>query len=312
MTLDLRPLTLGELFDRAFTLYKRNLWLFVGIMAFPSLVALVMTIAAQVFQRMLINIDKAGDPSMGAVVSMLTMMVGVFALMAVYWVVNMIALGATTYAVAEIYVGRLTSVRDAYAGIKGRIGTLLLLMLLIGIRFFGIFLLAGVVMAIGVAAGAFIHPVVSGLAAVFGMLAMVAVAVFFMLRWALSVPALVIENLSAGASISRSIDLAHGRLGRLFLLGLCAMVVTYAAMAIFQGPFTVGALIVGPDTLLAFWLNIAGAVTGTVASAFTTPFAIIGLALLYYDARIREEAFDVELALQALEARDKPASVPQI
>jgi hypothetical protein len=255
--------------------------------------------------------DKAQDPSAAAVIMLIAMVGGVFALMAVYWVVNMIALGATTYAVAELYVGRRTTVRDAYAGMKGRIGRLLLLMLLIGIRLFALFLVAGMAMAMAAVGAAFLHPVVSGLVVILGMLLLFGVAMFFMLRWALSVPALVIENISAGESISRSVALARGRFGRLFLLGLCAMVVTYAAMLIFQGPFTLGAFVVGPDTTTAFWLNVMGAVTGSVASAFTTPFAVIALALLYYDARIREEAFDVELALQALDARDKPATVPQ-
>ena len=35
-TVELRPLSLGELLDRTFTLYRRHFWLFVGIMAVPS------------------------------------------------------------------------------------------------------------------------------------------------------------------------------------------------------------------------------------------------------------------------------------
>ncbi len=33
---ELRPLSLGELLDRAFTLYRANFWVFAGIMAFPA------------------------------------------------------------------------------------------------------------------------------------------------------------------------------------------------------------------------------------------------------------------------------------
>jgi hypothetical protein len=32
---ELRPLSLGELLDRAFLLYRRNFWLFAGIMVIP-------------------------------------------------------------------------------------------------------------------------------------------------------------------------------------------------------------------------------------------------------------------------------------
>src|SRR5713226_10205336 len=37
---DLRPLSLGELLDRTFTLYRNHFWLFVGIMAVPQLLLL--------------------------------------------------------------------------------------------------------------------------------------------------------------------------------------------------------------------------------------------------------------------------------
>jgi hypothetical protein len=38
--MDLRPLSLAELLDRAFTLYRRHLWLLVGIMAVPAVIGL--------------------------------------------------------------------------------------------------------------------------------------------------------------------------------------------------------------------------------------------------------------------------------
>ncbi len=43
-TVDLRPLSLGELLDRTFTFIKQHFWLFVGIMAIPA----AFTIPAQI------------------------------------------------------------------------------------------------------------------------------------------------------------------------------------------------------------------------------------------------------------------------
>jgi hypothetical protein len=85
------------------------------------------------------------------------------------------------------------------------------------------------------------------------------------------------------------------------------MIITYAAMAIFQGPFTVGALMAGPETSTAFWLNLVGAVTGTVGGAISGPLMIIALALLYYDVRIRNEGLDVQLMMATL---DGDAALP--
>jgi len=41
-TLDLRPLSIGELLDRTFSLYRRNFLLFVGIAALPQLLVLAL------------------------------------------------------------------------------------------------------------------------------------------------------------------------------------------------------------------------------------------------------------------------------
>lgn len=313
MNLDLRPLTIGELFDRAFTLYRRHLWVFVGITALPAVFALAMTILMLVAQRMMMTRVQsfASDPELASstIVAMVGMVGGIFVFGILYSIVYMIALGAATYAVSEIYVGRAASIRQAYSGMRGRIWALIVLMLLVGIRLVVLWIVGGIGLTLGAVVAALVHPVLSGVLMVFGIFVLVVGACWMMLRYGMSVPSLVVEGLSPGDAIRRSIALSHGRMGRVFLLVLCAMMVTYAAMLIFQGPFTVGSLVAGPESALGFWLDIAGAVTGTVGTTFTTPFLIIGLALLYYDARIREEGFDLELTLQALDARTVAARV---
>ncbi|MGC2183081.1 MAG: hypothetical protein WA637_07375, partial [Terriglobales bacterium] len=47
---DLRPLSLGELLDRSFFLYRKNFMLFVGIIALPHLVLLAFQLAGVVLQ----------------------------------------------------------------------------------------------------------------------------------------------------------------------------------------------------------------------------------------------------------------------
>src|SRR5215203_4328594 len=114
MNLDLRPLTVGEVFDRAITLYKRNLWLFVGITAIPAVFALAMTIISQILQRLMMTnmTTLANDPDVAAtkIVAMRGMVGSIFVIGVIYWIVYMIGLGATTYAVSELYVGRSASV----------------------------------------------------------------------------------------------------------------------------------------------------------------------------------------------------------
>lgn len=304
-SLDLRPLSLGELFDRAFMLYRRHFPLFVGLTAVPGIFALTMTLAQQGLQAVMAR--QAGAPaasaeldlaSLGAALAFLATMV---ISMILYWVVYMVALGATTFAVSEIYLGRAVTISQVYGRMRGRIGALLVLLLLVGIRVGGVAFAGLLVSGIAIGIGSVASPVLGGLLAFAFLLATFGVCLFMTLRYGVSVPALMIEGLPAGAAIRRSIELTEGRLGRVFLLVLCATLVTYAAVVLFQGPFLGAAMMAGLETTTGFWLNVAGAVTGTIGTTLTTPFMIIGLALIYYDARIREEGFDLELTLAALD-----------
>ena len=47
-TLDLRPLSLGEILDRSFSLYRENFTLFIGIAAIPRLLVLALRLV-QIF-----------------------------------------------------------------------------------------------------------------------------------------------------------------------------------------------------------------------------------------------------------------------
>jgi hypothetical protein len=306
MPLDLRPLAVGELFDRAFVLYRRHFSLFVGITAVPGLFALIMTLAQQAFASATMpRPETAGNLDPTAFGDNVMLVVSLFAAMMisllVYWVVYMIALGATTFAVSEIYVGRTVTIPEVYGRMRGRIGALIVLLLLIGIRIGGLMIVGTLTIGLGAAFGSILNPILGGLFAILTALALAAGCTFLALRYSLSIPALVLEGLTPGDSIRRSIELSQGRLGRVFLMVICATLVAYAALVLFQGPFVAAAMFAGLETTHGFWLNVLGAVAGTIGTTLTTPFLIIGLAVIYYDARIREEGFDLELSLAALD-----------
>jgi hypothetical protein len=193
------------------------------------------------------------------------------------------------------------TIGEVYARVRPRIGWLLMLMLVMALRLGGVFFLIMLAAIFGGVVAAIIHPVVGGTVMVVGMLAMGALLVVMSLRYSLSVPSMMLEQAGARRSLARSVELTRGRLGRVFLLVLCAVMVTYATALLFQGPFIGAAFAVGLETRLGMWLNIVAAFTGTIGTTLTAPFMIIGLVLLYYDARIREEGFDLELALATLE-----------
>jgi hypothetical protein len=311
MSFDLRPLTLGELLDRAFTLYRRHFWLFVGLMAMPSTIMLLASLALQLLVPLTTTAASQGpDIDETAVTKMVGFMaifvVGVVMFMLAYWIAYMVALGASTVAVSEIYVGRPATIASSYGHMRGRIGRLLLLSLFVGLRVFGIFLgFMVIVIVLGVGAAIVARPL-GGLIIGLGMIGSVVACGLYTLRFAVSVPALVLEDVSAGEAIRRSIALIRGSLGRTVVLVLFTMIITYAAMALFQGPFAVGAMMAGPESRTAFWLNLAGAVTGALAGAVSGPLMIIALALLYYDVRIRKEGLDLDVMIASLDPQGPP------
>lgn len=307
MPMDLRPLTLGELLDRAFVLYRRHLLLFVGIMAVPSVVALgVNTLGTfmqySMSQPMPAAADGADLPQVPGFGAMAVMVGGIFVATIAYLVVYAVSLGATTLAVADIYQGRTSTVAGVYGRMRGRIGRLVWLLAIMSFRAGGLALI-GIVTASALMGGmAVFSPVAAVLVFTVALIAVGLGWLFMMLRWGVAVPAALLEDHGARAAIRRSIELTRGRLGRVLLLAVLATIITYAAILLFQGPFIMGIMMAGPDSKSLLWLGLASNVSGAVGTALTGPIMIIGLALLYYDARIREEGLDLQMMMAALDA----------
>ena len=105
----LRPLSVGELLDLTFALYRRKFLLFVGIAAVThGLMTVLQESAGVAFQ-------KAGD-----VASTLLVIVGLI----VYFISNAVSQAATTAAVSEIYLGRNVTILESFALLRGRIQSL--------------------------------------------------------------------------------------------------------------------------------------------------------------------------------------------
>src|SRR5437879_7188931 len=159
---ELRPLSLGELLDRTFTLYRNHFWLFVGIMALPQLVIVILSLLLQRFMSPFLAVPaSSGSPPAPA--EMARILGGFFfgALVGgvVYYIVYAMALGATTFAVSDVYLGRPATVQSAYRNVRGRFWSLLgLIFLILLVLFFAylVFVAGGMIVGIllGIVLGA--------------------------------------------------------------------------------------------------------------------------------------------------------------
>jgi hypothetical protein len=315
-TAELRPLSLGELLDRTFTLYRNHFWVFVGIMAVPASFGIPVSYLLLAFQGNTFSAGKTPlTPAPGLIAGY---MAGFFAFAILLMLVHSIALAAVTHAVSEAYLGRRSTVRDSYRSIQGKFWRLMGVILNIALRLFGMLVLVFVVIAgvgavlIGVFAAAGGQSVVAAGASVllgllvyfFGLVAFVYLA----LRYAVSIPALMLENLGVLATVRRSVQLTRGRRGQIFIAFLLAAVIGYVGFIIFQAPFTIATFVaLFRNHHLPIWLALLASISGAVGGTVTGSISMIVLVLCYYDTRIRKEAFDLQFMMASL---DHPLPAP--
>jgi hypothetical protein len=311
-TVELRPLSLGELLDRTFTLYRSHFWLFVGIMAIPAAFVVPAQILIGSLQSSFMNVAPGRVPTLPSPGYIAGVFLGYFALMLIFGIVYSIAVGATTCAVADSYLGRTSTVRGSYARIRAKFWKLMGVIFNITLRVMGILLgvLAvggGFVALIALSTPSARNPlVVASMFLVFIVFYLIALVfcVWFALRYAISIPVLMIEDLGILATIRRSVFLTRGRRGHIFLGLLVAGIIAYVGVFLFQGPFTIASMVAAFRGHFPLWLASCAAVSGAIGSAVTGPISLIVTVLLYYDTRIRKEAFDLQFMMSSL---DRPA-----
>jgi hypothetical protein len=110
------------------------------------------------------------------------------------------------------------------------------------------------------------------------------------IRNSLAIPAALMENTGVRASMRRSKTLAKGTKGRIFVVLLIAFVLYMVAVAI-EFPILV---VIGKSPLGEHVLAQAAILAiSFVAQTLVSPVALIGLTLVYFDQRVRHEAFDL-------------------
>lgn len=311
---DLKPLSLGELLDRTFRLYRNHFWLFVSIMAIPAAFSIPANVLILSFQGSMMNAAVAA-PGRPPFVPSAGMIAGVFlgylVFIVIFGTVYSIAVAAAASAVADVYLGRPSTVRGSYGRIRGRFWRLIGIVLNIALRMLGLLLLVVGVIFGGFAGIGFLfaggrgNPVFIALLVIVFLLAYIAAlafCVYFALRYAVSIPVLMIENLGVLATIRRSVFLTRGRRGQIFLALLVAGIIAYAGVFVFQVPFSIAAVVSAVQGHWPAWLAFASAVSGAVGSALTGPISMIAIVLLYYDSRIRKEAFDLQFMMASLDS----------
>jgi hypothetical protein len=316
--LNLRPLPLGELLDRAFTLYFRN------IVAFSALLAVVLVpsvIVSYIQTRQLFGAyisliqHQIAAPNSTPDLSALTAAAPSPALTALQlafaFIIIPISYAAVVVGVSRAYVGLPVTFADCYRqALRRWLAVLILIFIwfvLALFAFFAFFLVlgisAGVIGALGSLLGRGIGVV---LAAILFLLAIASIglAILLYLTSAMSLVAVVLEKVDPFRALGAAFARVFG--GRQFWKGFA---LAFALAGIYFGATAVFG---GAGALLAFFLKSPALyiVCLGLMQLFFVPFAVVTAAVYYYDLRIRRDGYDLQMLIDQL-ASPAQAGAPQ-
>lgn len=267
----LQPMSFVDILDGLFMLYRQHFRLFFGIVA----VYIVIGLGSDLIS---VSVVTGAAPVTGIVIAVF---VGVGS-----FIVSFLVVAGLAYASALVYLDRDITAQDALQQAWRRFFSLLGSAILWGL-------------------------VVIGLSAtIIG----IPFAIYFSVRWGLYTLPVLFEETTARNALRRSTELVRGTWWRVFGIMLAVSVIAFMISFILEVSFGFILTLIGvaeiesdtswdmirrlfiplPNEVGWFPYAIRRFVSVTIAG-LAMPIGIIGSALLYFDLRIRKEAFDIEM-----------------
>jgi hypothetical protein len=274
MVPELRARGIGEMLDVAVTLYRacaRRLILIALVVEVPLQLLMTTVLLSAQPDGFDINISGNASPTFE---NQSTQLAATFVVLLISLVASAFVLAVCTRIVADAYVGLI----GGSAGEAAR-GALTRSFAVIGLA------------------------LLTALSQIAGLLfCLVGVAIPIAL-FSVAVPALILEGVGVFGALGRSVTLAKSHFFR--VLGLVLTAQLLATVLNIGLTLAVAVLMRnGGNTTAGV---ISQGVANTVVAVFTTPFIAAAIVACYFDLRIREEAFDVQLLMQRNDARHATA-----
>lgn len=319
----LRPRTVLEILDQGFRLYRKHFLTFLAITAVVyvpvnlvvQLLSIYVTGTSNDLQTTTENLSSS-EIEAGALNEVFIALIIALVALVVVGVLGSLLLhvsqGALTAAVSDSHMDQPVSFAGGYRAMLRRLGPLLGVMglqLLAGLAILTPIALLFVVAVASFAGSGGGDAGAAGLLVLcFAFLLMIpafAAYLYVYTRWAVVIPAVMVEKLGPAQALRRSWGLIGNywwrTLGLQFVLGIMSAVVS-------AGP---GYLIAG---IVALFLGGLDSVTlssiVSIVSVFTTlffvPLQLVAMTLYYFDLRVRKEGFDLETALNQRYAPPPP------
>ena len=269
----LHEMGFADILDTTFSLYRSYFWLFVGIAA-------TLHVPFGIIEILIVSAFGQGD-SVQVIVGLLSFVKGL--------VVHPMVMGALVFAVSQEYIGRKTTIGEAYSRVKfwSILGASLLIMLAM-VAMMTIPITLSTLVMVPAIRGTGNVILTAGLMIVVGLF-LLPVITYFVVRWSLFCQGIMVEDYRAVGSLRRSRELIKGSWWRVFGVEVVLFIMTSLVVWILGlGLGTFLDQIMGTERLMI-------SIFETILSIIITPIWLIGVTLLYFDLRIRKEAFDIEM-----------------
>lgn len=264
---ELRPLSIGEILDVAIKIYLRNAWTLFRVVL---VVVAPVQIVSALIKASAVSSGDAFDTSSDTTVSSHDLAYALSAFLAVTilgMLASTMANGACFKAVADAYLGEQATWRSSLRFAFVRIHSIL------WVTFLG------------------------GLLTALGTIACIAPGVYLWIAFAVAVPVLLTEGVKGSKALGRSRTLVTdrwwGTFGVVVLGSILAGIVSAAIGAVAR----VAGGTTDANTVAGFLVNT---VSGTLGSMIGTPFTAAFVTVLYFDLRVRKEAFDLQLLAERI------------
>jgi len=276
---DLHEMELGEILDGALTIFRRHFGLFAKI----GIVALWLPVALTIY------IQLAGGTEQHFVLWFVIQLIAYFA--------GLFLTAAAIRVISDSYLGRPSELGEALSLGASKIWPLFV----VG---FGKSIIAGLLAAvIGIVVAVAAPSMARGGSAATGAFLVVAIIggcwfiVFVLCGYAVTTPVVVLENLSgAFDAFGRSWDLTRGFKRKIFGIAVVAFLMVYLPIIVIGG--------------LGGYFRLTSPVIGQAIEVLSAALPIVVMPLLsciftlmYYDLRVRREAFDLQILGQQLGIR---------
>lgn len=310
----LEPMSTGDVIDRAVRLYRRNFAPLVSIVAVPTVVGYL---ASLMFWYGYSNLVMGAQSPTGAPEGALpVLLLGLLCYPLWLFLLLVTVAGVTRVVGDNLMMGEVITFRKCLAAVRKRLGSITLLAFLsVGILVILYFFLAmlafvmllfvGIIVGLATAArlptwavvAVITITVVIALAAIILIISVIASRVVFLPQ------VVMIEGESPGSAIGRAIRLGKGNGHRVFAVAMFTYFVSLSLLSALTLPVLAGLELSGAISW-DFWSSpgwsIVYASFRDIANLLALPIWIVSFTLLYFDNRVRKEAYDVELLVRDL------------